>query len=56
MTETTTTPRPRLQAPASAVPATSGAAFDEAVALTKALTLPHIRRATTDIIPATKAV
>lgn len=44
MTEPITTPRPRLQAPASAVAASSGAAFDEALALTKALKLPNIRR------------
>ncbi|MFK0195883.1 ATP-binding protein [Kitasatospora sp. NPDC090308] len=57
----TTTPpapapaRPRLAAPASAVAATSGAAFDEAIALTRRLKLPHIRRAMAEIIPTAKA-
>lgn len=55
MSETLTTPRPRLQAPVAAVAATSGAAFDEAVALTETLKLPHIRRAMTKAIPTTKA-
>jgi hypothetical protein len=56
MSETLTVPtRPRMQAPASAVAATSGAVFDEAVALTKALKLPHIRRAMTEVIPTAKA-
>ncbi|MFE2583908.1 ATP-binding protein [Streptomyces sp. NPDC059378] len=44
-----------MQAPASAVAATSGAAFDEAIALTRRLKLPHIRRAMTEIIPTAKA-
>ncbi|MFD7971814.1 hypothetical protein [Streptomyces clavifer] len=35
-------PRPQMQAPAAAVAATSGAAFNEAVALTRKLKLPHI--------------
>jgi len=47
--------RPRLQAPASAVAATSGAVLDEAIALTRKLKLPHIRRALTEIIPTAKA-
>ncbi len=46
---------PRMQAPASVVAATSGAAFDEAIALTRRLKLPHIRRAMTEIIPTAKA-
>jgi DNA replication protein DnaC len=46
---------PRLKAPASATAAVSGAAFDEAIALTKALKLPHIRRAMTEVIPTAKA-
>jgi DNA replication protein DnaC len=44
-----------MQAPASAVAATSGAAFDEAIALTRRLKLPHIRRAMAEIIPTAKA-
>ncbi|MFC9624592.1 IS21-like element helper ATPase IstB [Streptomyces sp. NPDC056930] len=44
-----------MQAPATAVAATSGAAFDEAVALTRKLKLPHIRRALAEIIPVAKA-
>ncbi|MFJ5612589.1 ATP-binding protein [Streptomyces sp. NPDC093221] len=44
-----------MQAPASAVAATSGAAFDEAIALTRRLKLPHIRRATTEIVPTAPA-
>ncbi len=57
----TTTPpasapaQPRLAAPASAVATTSGAAFDEAIALTRRLKLPHIRRAMAEIIPIAKA-
>jgi DNA replication protein DnaC len=47
--------RPRMQAPASAVAATSGAVFDEAIALTRRLKLPHIRRAMAEIIPTAKA-
>lgn len=47
--------RPRMQAPASAVAATSGTAFDEAIALTRRLKLPHIRRAMAEIIPTAKA-
>ena len=46
---------PRLAAPASAVAATSGAAFDEAIAFTRRLKLPHIRRAMAEIIPTAKA-
>ncbi|MGW4141747.1 hypothetical protein ACWELV_33995 [Streptomyces mirabilis] len=46
MTDTATaTARPRLAAPASAVAATTGAVFDEAIALTRRLKLPYIRRA-----------
>lgn len=48
-------PRPRAQAPASAVAATSGAALDEAIALTRKLKLPHIRRPLTEIVPVAKA-
>lgn len=58
MTETPSTltaSRPRMQAPATAVAATSGAAFDEAVTLTRKLKLPHIRRALAEIIPVAKA-
>lgn len=58
MSDTTSTlsvPRPRAQAPASAVAATSGAALDEAIALTRKLKLPHIRRALTEIVPVAKA-
>jgi hypothetical protein len=44
-----------MQAPASAVAATSGATFDEAIALTRRLKLPHIRRAMAEIIPTAKA-
>ncbi|WP_073224274.1 IS21-like element helper ATPase IstB [Streptomyces sp. NBRC 110465] len=44
-----------MQAPASAVAATSGAAFDEAIALTRRLKLPHIRRAMAEIVPTAKA-
>nr|WP_269432056.1 IS21-like element helper ATPase IstB [Saccharothrix sp. ST-888] len=47
--------RHRMQAPASAVAATSGAAFDEAIALTRRLKLPHIRRAMAEIVPTAKA-
>src|SRR2546423_9430066 len=46
---------PRLKAPVSATAAVSGAAFDEALALTRALKLPHIRRAMADVIPTAKA-
>ncbi|MFB7215551.1 hypothetical protein [Streptomyces sp. NPDC056255] len=58
MTDTTSTlsrPCPRTQAPASAVAATSGAALDEAIALTGKLKLPHIRRDLTEIVPVAKA-
>lgn len=58
MTDTSSTlslPRPRAQAPASAVAATSGAALDEAIALTRKLKLPHIRRALSEIVPVAKA-
>ncbi|MEW1635273.1 ATP-binding protein [Streptomyces sp. NPDC093801] len=44
-----------MAAPASAVSATTGAAFDEAIALTRRLKLPHIRRAMTEIIPTARA-
>ncbi|MGR6971017.1 IS21-like element helper ATPase IstB [Streptomyces cynarae] len=47
--------RPRLAAPASAVAATTGATFDEAIALTRRLKLPHIRRAMAEVIPTAKA-
>jgi hypothetical protein len=46
---------PRLKAPASATAAALGSAFDEAVNLTKALKLPHIRRAMAEVIPTAKA-
>jgi DNA replication protein DnaC len=46
---------PRLKAPASATAAVSGSAFDDAIALTRALKLPHIRRAMTEVIPTAKA-
>lgn len=46
---------PRPSAPASALAATSGAAFDEAIALTRKLKLPHIRRALAEIVPVAKA-
>jgi DNA replication protein DnaC len=56
MTDTATVPaRPRMAAPASAVAATTGAAFDEAIALTRRLKLPHIRRAMAEVIPTAKA-
>ncbi|MFH9968914.1 hypothetical protein ACH4PR_47875 [Streptomyces mirabilis] len=56
MTDTATaTARPRLAAPASAVAATTGAVFDEAIALTRRLKLPHIRRAMAEVIPTAKA-
>jgi DNA replication protein DnaC len=56
MTELATlAPRPRASAPAAATAAALGTAFDEAVALTKALKLPHIRRAMTEVIPTAKA-
>ncbi|MGW6573533.1 hypothetical protein ACWGAN_15325 [Streptomyces sp. NPDC054945] len=56
MTDTATTPpRPRLAAPASAVAATTGAAFDEAIALTRRPKPPHIRRAMAEVIPTAKA-
>lgn len=56
MADTATAPaRPRLAAPASAVAATTGAAFDEAIALTRRLKLPHIRRAMGEVIPTAKA-
>ena len=46
---------PSMAAPASAVPATTGAAFYEAITLTRRLKLPHIRRVMTEIIPTAKA-
>lgn len=46
---------PRLKAPAGAAAAVSGVAFDEAIALTRALKLPHIRRAMAEVIPTAKA-
>lgn len=57
MAEINTLPisRPRSSAPASATAAALGSAFDEAVALTKALKLPHIRRAMSEVIPTAKA-
>lgn len=56
MADTATAPAgPRLAAPASAVAATTGAAFDEAIALTRRLKLPHIRRAMAEVIPTAKA-
>ncbi|MEU1446493.1 hypothetical protein SAMN05442782_11259 [Streptomyces sp. OK228] len=56
MTDTATaTARPRLAAPASAVAATTAAVFDEAIALTRRLKLPHIRRAMAEVIPTAKA-
>ncbi|MEU0629287.1 ATP-binding protein [Streptomyces sp. NPDC005989] len=58
MTHTTSTlslPRPRTQTPASAVAATSGAALDKAIALTRKLKLSRIRRALTEIAPVAKA-
>ncbi|MER6273578.1 ATP-binding protein [Streptomyces sp900105755] len=56
MTDTETAPaRPRLAAPASAVAAATGAAFDEAIALTRRLKPPHFRRAMAEVIPTAKA-
>lgn len=56
MTDAATAPvRPRTAAPASAVAATTGAAFDEVIALTGRLRLPHIRRAMTEVLPIAKA-
>jgi hypothetical protein len=46
---------PRLKAPVSATAAALGSALDEAMNLAKALKLPHIRRAMTEVIPAAKA-
>jgi DNA replication protein DnaC len=46
---------PRLAAPAAAGAAVSGAAYDEAIALTRRLKLPHIRRALAEIVPTAKA-
>lgn len=47
--------RPRMAALASAVAATTGAAFDEASALTRRLKLPHIRRAMAEVVPTARA-
>lgn len=56
MTDTATaTARARLAVPASAVAATTGAVFDEAIALTRRLKLPHISRAMAEVIPTAKA-
>ncbi|MGQ5640177.1 MULTISPECIES: IS21-like element helper ATPase IstB [unclassified Streptomyces] len=56
MTDTATAlVQPRLAAPASAVAAATGAAFDEAIALTRRLKLPHFRRAMAEVIPTAKA-
>jgi DNA replication protein DnaC len=56
MTDTATAPaRSRLAAPAFAVAATTGAVFDDAIALTRRLKLPHFRRAMTAVIPTAKA-
>ncbi|MEU4504954.1 MULTISPECIES: hypothetical protein [Streptomyces] len=44
-----------MQAPASVVAATTGAATAEAIALTWRLKLPHIRRAMAEIVPTVKA-
>jgi DNA replication protein DnaC len=46
---------PRMSAPASATAAVSGAAFDEAITLTRTLKLPHIRRAMAEVVPTAKA-
>ncbi|MEU6789151.1 ATP-binding protein [Nonomuraea angiospora] len=46
---------PRLKAPASATAAALGAAYDEAITLTRTLKLPHIRRAMAEVIPTAKA-
>lgn len=51
----TATARARLAVPASAVAATTGAVFDEAIALTRRLKLPHIRRAMAEVIPTAQA-
>lgn len=51
-----TVTRPRSSAPAAAVAASAGAVFDEAIALTRKLKLPHIRRAMTEVIPTAKAL
>ncbi|MFC4337638.1 ATP-binding protein, partial [Salininema proteolyticum] len=44
-----------MAAPASAVAAVTGQAFDEAVHLTKRLKMPHLRRALEEVIPTAKA-
>jgi hypothetical protein len=44
-----------LAAPASAVAAATGVAFDEAIALTRRLSLPHIRRAMAEVVPTARA-
>jgi DNA replication protein DnaC len=46
---------PRLAAPSNAAAAVSGAAYDEAIELTRRLKLPHIRRAMADVLPTAKA-
>jgi DNA replication protein DnaC len=50
-----TTPRPRNGAPAAAVAAVTGAAYDEAITLSKRLKLPHLRRAMAEVVPTAKA-
>ncbi|OXY89720.1 ATP-binding protein [Streptomyces diastatochromogenes] len=44
-----------MAAPAFAVAATTGAVFDEAIALTRRLKQPHIRRAMAEVIPTARA-
>jgi hypothetical protein len=46
---------PRLAAPATATAAALGGAYEEAIALSKRLKLPHLRRAMAEIIPTAKA-
>ncbi len=48
-------PRPRNGAPAAAVAAVTGAAYDDAITLTRRLKLPHIRKAMAEVIPTAKA-
>lgn len=52
---TSTAPRPRNGAPAAAVAAVTGAAYDEAITLSKRLKLPHLRRAMAEVVPTAKA-
>src|SRR5690606_35738345 len=54
-TDTTTPATRRLAAPAAAVAATTGAAYDEAITLSRRLKLPHLRRAMAEIVPTAKA-